>query len=43
MKRSQCDNDANDNCFQFPAGRFPAIKEDAPPCRLLCAGYPAAR
>ena len=40
---SQCNDDANDNRFNPPVGRFPAIEEDEPPYRLLCTEYPAAR
>ena len=40
---SQCNDDANDNRFSPPVGRFPAIEEDAPPYRLLCTEYPAAK
>ena len=39
---SQCNDDANDNRFNPPVGRFPAIEEDEPPYRLLCTEYPAA-
>ena len=37
---SQCNDDANDNRFNPPVGRFPAIEEDEPPYRLLCNEYP---
>ncbi|MBP5216786.1 MAG: D-lyxose/D-mannose family sugar isomerase, partial [Bacilli bacterium] len=37
---SQCNDDNNDNRFNPPAGRFPAIEEDEPPYRLLCNEYP---
>ncbi len=40
---SQCNDDANDNRFNPPVGRFPAIEEDEPPYRLLCTEYPAAK
>ena len=40
---SQCNDDVNDNRFNPPMGRFPAIEEDEPPYRLLCNEYPAAR
>ena len=40
---SQCNDDKNDNRFFPPMGRFPEIEEDAPPYRLLCGEYPAAR
>jgi D-lyxose ketol-isomerase len=40
---SQCNDDACDNRFNPPMGRFPAIEEDEPPYRLLCTEYPAAR
>lgn len=40
---SQCNDDENDNRFCPPAGRFPVIEEDAPPYRLLCNEYPAAK
>lgn len=36
---SMC-NDANDNCFYDPAGRFPVIEEDEAPLYLLCNEYP---
>jgi ABC-type sugar transport system, auxiliary component len=39
---SMVNDDANDNRFYEPAGRFPAIEEDEPPCRLLCNEYPRA-
>ena len=35
-----CNDDANDNCFYDPAGRFPQIEEDAAPLHLLCNEYP---
>ena len=37
---SMCNDDANDNCFYDPAGRFPQIEEDAAPLHLLCNEYP---
>ena len=39
---SQCNDDAHDNRFNPPVGRFPAIEEDELPYRLLCTEYPAA-
>ena len=39
---SQCNDDNTDNRFNPPVGRFPAIEEDEPPCRLLCNEYPEA-
>lgn len=39
---SQCNDDAGDNRFLPPVGRFPAIEEDEPPYRLLCTEYPQA-
>ena len=39
---SQCNDDAHDNRFEPPVGRFPAIEEDEPPYRLLCTEYPKA-
>ena len=36
---SQCNDDNNDNRFNPPVGRFPAIEEDEPPYRLLCNEY----
>ena len=39
---SQVNDDANDNRFEPPMGRFPTIEEDEPPYRLLCNEYPAA-
>lgn len=36
---SMCNDDANDNCFYDPAGRFPEIEEDEAPLRLLCNEY----
>ena len=40
---SQVNDDANDNRFNPPMGRFPAIEEDEPPYRLLCTEYPQAK
>ena len=40
---SQCNDDANDNRFNPPAGRFPEIEEDEAPYRLLCNEYPPAK
>ena len=40
---SQCNDDSNDNRFNPPMGRFPAIEEDEAPYRLLCTEYPAAK
>ena len=40
---SQCNDDAKDNRFNPPMGRFPAIEEDEAPYRLLCTEYPAAK
>ena len=39
---SQCNDDAHDNRFSPPVGRFPEIEEDEPPYRLLCNEYPKA-
>ena len=39
---SQCNDDCNDNRFEPPVGRFPAIEEDEPTYRLLCGEYPPA-
>ncbi len=39
---SQVNDDAHDNRFNPPVGRFPAIEEDEPPYRLLCTEYPPA-
>lgn len=36
---SMCNDDANDNCFYDPAGRFPTIEEDEAPLHLLCNEY----
>jgi D-lyxose ketol-isomerase len=38
-----CNDDEEDNRFEKPVGRFPAITEDEPPYRLLCNEYPPAR
>lgn len=40
---SMFNDDANDNRFYEPVGRFPAIEEDEEPYRLLCNEYPEAR
>ena len=40
---SQSNDDASDNRFNPPVGRFPAIEEDEPPYRLLCTEYPKAK
>ena len=40
---SQVNDDANDNRFNPPVGRFPAIEEDEEPYRLLCTEYPKAK
>jgi D-lyxose ketol-isomerase len=37
---SMCNDDANDNRFYEPIGRFPTIEEDEVPYRLLCTEYP---
>ena len=39
---SQCNDDSNDNRFNPPVGRFPAIEEDEEAYRLLCNEYPKA-
>ncbi len=39
---SQVNDDASDNRFEPPVGRFPAIEEDEAPYRLLCTEYPPA-
>ncbi len=39
---SKVNDDASDNRFHKPIGRFPAIDEDARPLHLLCTEYPAA-
>lgn len=38
---SMCNDDANDNRFYEPMGRFPEIEEDEAPYRLLCNEYPS--
>jgi D-lyxose ketol-isomerase len=40
---SSVNDDATDNRFLQPTGRFPPIEEDQPPRRLLCHEYPPAR
>lgn len=40
---SQVNDDAADNRFEPPVGRFPEIEEDEQPYRLLCTEYPAAK
>ena len=40
---SMCNDDANDNKFYKPIGRFPKIEEDESPYRLLCNEYPKAK
>lgn len=37
---SSVNNDATDNRFKIPAGRFPQIDEDESPRHLLCNEYP---
>ena len=37
---SLVNDDAQDNRFYEPIGRFPAIEEDEPPLYLLCTDYP---
>lgn len=37
---SSVNDDASDNRFLDPVGRFPEIEEDAEPYRLLCNDYP---
>lgn len=37
---SRVNDDANDNRFHQPAGRFPQIEEDEEPLYLLCTEYP---
>jgi D-lyxose ketol-isomerase len=39
---SAVNDDANDNRFLDPIGRFPEIEEDEPPVHLLCNEYPPA-
>lgn len=36
---SMVNDDASDNCFYEPVGRFPIIEEDEPPFRLLVNDY----
>lgn len=36
---SKVNDDATDNFFLQPAGRFPTIEEDEPPLHLLCTEY----
>jgi D-lyxose ketol-isomerase len=40
---SSVNDDATDNRFLEPVGRFPEIDEDEDPWRLLCTEYPPAR
>ena len=40
---SSVNDDATDNRFLEPQGRFPTIEEDEPPYRLLCTEYPPAK
>ena len=40
---SMCNDDANDNRFYEPMGRFPTIEEDEAPYRLLCTEYPKTK
>jgi D-lyxose ketol-isomerase len=37
---SKVNDDAKDNRFHEPIGRFPEIEEDEPPLHLLCNEYP---
>jgi len=39
---SDVNDDAKDNRFLKPAGRFPTIEEDEEPIHLLCTEYPSA-
>ena len=39
---SSVNDDATDNFFLEPVGRFPDVEEDEPPYRLLCTEYPPA-
>jgi D-lyxose ketol-isomerase len=39
---SDVNDDAKDNRFLKPAGRFPTIEEDEEPVHLLCTEYPPA-
>ena len=36
---AKVNDDANDNCFLDPVGRFPEIEEDEPPLQLLVGDY----
>jgi D-lyxose ketol-isomerase len=38
-KVSAVNDDASDNCFYEPVGRFPVIEEDEPPLHLLVSDY----
>lgn len=38
---SKVNDDATDNYFLEPTGRFPAVDEDVPPVHLLCSDYQA--
>lgn len=40
---SMCNDDAADNRFHEPMGRFPKIEEDEEPYRLLCFEYPSRK
>jgi D-lyxose ketol-isomerase len=40
---SSVNDDATDNRFKEPVGRFPKIDEDEAPVHLLCNEYPAAK
>ena len=40
---SMCNDDANDNRFYVPCGRFSDIEEDEAPEYLLCNEYPKAK
>ena len=40
---SKVNDDAKDNRFYDPIGRFPAIEEDEKPFRLLCNEYPTVK
>ncbi len=39
---SSVNDDASDNRFHIPLGRYPKIVEDEPPIHLLCYEYPPA-
>jgi len=39
---SSVNDDAHDNRFKTPAGRFPKIEEDEAPIHYLCTEYPKA-